>query len=166
MGTRKQHAKVNIKDINIGFISLRVSTSVTDLGVVIDGELSMSAHVSPLTRTCFFQLRQIRAVRRSLDPNSTKTLVNSARLISGALWRDHITPVLRELHWLPVRERIRYKIATPVHKSMHNAAPSYLSELCTESSTVPGCWSLRSADEHRLHSIRQIRCPFIRCLWP
>jgi hypothetical protein len=181
MGTRKQLAKVNINDINIGSTSVRVSTSVTDLGVIIDGELSMSAYVSSLSRTCFFQLRQIRAVRRSLDPDSTKTLVNAfvssrldycnsllhginasqlnklqriqnaaARLISGALWRDHITPVLRELHWLPVRERIRYKIATLVHKSMHNTAPSYLSELCTESSTVPGRRGLRSADEHRL----------------
>ena len=49
-----------------------------------------------------------------------------------------------------MRERICYKIATLVHKSMHYAAPSYLSELCTESSTVPGRRGLRSADEHRL----------------
>jgi hypothetical protein len=181
VGTRKHLAKVNIKDINIGSTSVHVSTSVTDLGVVIDSEFSMSAHVSSLSRTCFFQLRQIRAVRRSLDRESTKTLVNSfissrldycnsllyginegqlnklqriqnaaARLISGALWRDHITPVLRELHWLPVRERICYKIATLVHKSLHSTAPTYLSELCIESSTIPGRRCLRSADEHRL----------------
>ena len=141
----------------------------------------MSAHVSSLSRTCFFHLRQIRAVRRSLDKDSTKTLVNSfvssrldycnsllyginecqlsklqriqnaaARLISGARWCDHITPVLRELHWLPVSERIRYKIATLVHKSLHNNAPSYLTELCTVSSTIPGRRGLRSADEQRL----------------
>ena len=201
MGTRKQHAKVNIKDINIGFISLRVSTSVTDLGVVIDGELSMSAHVSSLTRTCFFQLRQICAVHRSLYPNSTKTLVNSfvssrldycnsllhginasqlnklqrvqnaaARLISGALWRDHITPVLRELHWLPVRERIRYKIATLLHKSMHNAAPYLLIgtlHRIVDSPRAPGSEVRgRTQTAGPLHSIRPIGCPSIRCLWP
>src|ERR1700690_4107026 len=49
-----------------------------------------------------------------------------------------------------MRERIRYKIATLVHKSIHNAAPSYLSELCTASSTVPGRQGLRSACECRL----------------
>jgi len=31
----------------------------------------------------------------------------TARLITGTRRRDHITPVLRELHWLPIRERIR-----------------------------------------------------------
>ena len=77
MGTRKHLAKVNIKNINIGSTSVRVSTSVADLGVVINGELSMSAYVSSPSRTCLFQLRQISVVRRSLDSDSTKTLVNS-----------------------------------------------------------------------------------------
>jgi hypothetical protein len=34
----------------------------------------------------------------------------AVRIISGKKWRDHITPVLRELHWLPVEERVCYKI--------------------------------------------------------
>jgi len=35
----------------------------------------------------------------------------AARLVTGARRRDHITPVLRQLHWLPVRQRVEYKVA-------------------------------------------------------
>ena len=32
-------------------------------------------------------------------------------LLTGARRRDHITPMLRQLHWLPVRQRVTFKIA-------------------------------------------------------
>ena len=41
----------------------------------------------------------------------------AARLVTGAKKRDHITPVLQQLHWLPVRRRIEFKIACLVHQS-------------------------------------------------
>ena len=41
----------------------------------------------------------------------------------------HITPVLRELHWLPVKFRIEFKIALLVFKTSNGLAPQYLSEL-------------------------------------
>jgi len=34
----------------------------------------------------------------------------AARLVTGTKKFDHITPVLRDLHWLPVRQRIKYKL--------------------------------------------------------
>jgi len=37
----------------------------------------------------------------------------TARLITGTRRCDHITPVLRELHWLPIRERVQFKLACP-----------------------------------------------------
>ena len=42
---------------------------------------------------------------------------------------DHVTPLLKALHWLPVRERIQYKIATLCHKHFLGSLPFYLSEL-------------------------------------
>ena len=42
---------------------------------------------------------------------------------------DNITPILRQLHWLPVTERIDYKILLLTFKSLHGMAPEYLSEL-------------------------------------
>ena len=69
----------------------------------------------------------------------------AARLVTGLGRRDHISPVLRELHWLPVHQRVRYKLATLVYRSLAGTSPAYLSDECRLK--VPaGSWSLRSAD--------------------
>ena len=55
----------------------------------------------------------------------------AACLITGPGCFNHITPTLRdELHWLPVRQQIGYKLALLVHKCLHVNAPSYLSNCC------------------------------------
>jgi len=51
----------------------------------------------------------------------------AARLVTGTRRSEHITPVLRSLHWLPVRQRITFKVATIVHKCLNGRAPVYLS---------------------------------------
>jgi len=55
----------------------------------------------------------------------------TARLITGARHRDHITPVLRQLHWLPVRRRVRrveFKLACLVHQALFGQMPTYLAD--------------------------------------
>ncbi len=52
----------------------------------------------------------------------------AARLITKTPRRDHITPVLKELHWIPVSMRCEFKILTLVFKSLHNMTPPYLNE--------------------------------------
>ena len=42
---------------------------------------------------------------------------------------DHDTPLLIELHWLPVRQRIVFKILLYTFKALHGATPTYLTEL-------------------------------------
>ena len=55
----------------------------------------------------------------------------AARLIFSKRKFDHVTPLLRELHWLRVPQRIDYKLAVLVYRCLHHLAPSYLStELC------------------------------------
>jgi len=44
----------------------------------------------------------------------------AARFVMGARRGDHMTSVLRELHWLPVRQRIRFETAVMVYKCIHN----------------------------------------------
>ena len=56
----------------------------------------------------------------------------SARLVSRTRPRDHITPVLKSLHWLPLKERIDFKIACPIYKSFNHEVPSYISGLVEE----------------------------------
>ena len=52
---------------------------------------------------------------------------SAARLLSRVGRRDHITPVLERLHWLPIAHRINFRIAVIVFKCLHGAAPPYLS---------------------------------------
>jgi len=54
----------------------------------------------------------------------------AARLITGTRRCDHITLVLRQLHWLPVRHRVDFKIVTLVHRSLSGHMPSYLADDC------------------------------------
>ena len=53
----------------------------------------------------------------------------AARLVSGTKKYDHITPVLNELHWLPVGFRIKYKIILLTYKALHGMAPSYICDM-------------------------------------
>jgi len=46
--------------------------------------------------------------------------------MNGARWCDHILHVLVQLHWLPVRRRVEYKVVCPVHPSLSGQAPAYL----------------------------------------
>ena len=54
---------------------------------------------------------------------------NTARLIHKVRRSDHITPILQELHWLPVSQRIVFKILLLVYKSTNHNGPSYLADL-------------------------------------
>ena len=53
----------------------------------------------------------------------------AARLLTYTSKYDHITPVLAELHWLPVEKRIIFKILLLTYKALHSQAPTYISEL-------------------------------------
>jgi len=54
---------------------------------------------------------------------------SAARMLTRTPLRDHITPILRELHWLPVHQRIIYKVLMIVFKALHELAPSYIQEM-------------------------------------
>jgi len=55
----------------------------------------------------------------------------AARLVTGARRRDHITPVLRQLHWLPVKQKIDFKLVVYAeYKTLHGLIPQYLSDDC------------------------------------
>ena len=50
----------------------------------------------------------------------------AARLIHGSKKYDHITPILKSLHWLPVKARIDYKILLTTYKILNGFCPTYL----------------------------------------
>jgi len=58
-----------------------------------------------------------------------QSIQNAAtRLVTGARRCDHITPVLRQLHWLPVRQQVEYKVACLVHQSLAGQTPAYIAD--------------------------------------
>lgn len=67
-----------------------------------------------------------------------------ARVIVGCAKYGHITPVLKQLHWLPVQSRIHYSILTLTFKCLHGLAPAYLADLLT---TYHPVRSLRSSSQ-------------------
>ena len=54
---------------------------------------------------------------------------NAARMLSLRRKFDHITPILKDLHWLPVEQRIEYKVLLLTYKALHGKAPAYISQL-------------------------------------
>jgi len=63
---------------------------------------------------------------------------------------DHITPLLRQLHWLKVPWGIDYKLALLVYKSLHGLAPSYLADEFHHPTDSEFRRRLRSASSHEL----------------
>ena len=72
----------------------------------------------------------------------------AAQVITNTKKYDHITPVLRNLHWLPVRYRIKYKILLIVYKVISGTAPSYLCDLLSIKTSTR---TLRSNNHVMLH---------------
>jgi len=54
----------------------------------------------------------------------------AARFLAGASRHDHISPVLRGLHWLPVKQWVDYKLATLLYKLLRGQVPSYVVDDC------------------------------------
>jgi len=50
--------------------------------------------------------------------------------------REHATPMLRQLHWLPVQQRVTFKLACLVHQSLSGHAPVYLADDITFLMTI------------------------------
>ena len=53
----------------------------------------------------------------------------AARLLTSSSKYNNITPVLKELHWLPVRFRIHFKILLLTFKALNGMAPDNIMEL-------------------------------------
>src|SRR6218665_515578 len=150
-------------------------SSVINLGITIDGPLTMRDHVLRICRTSFYQLRQLRVIRGSLSTETCMALVHAfvssrldycnslfaglsddrinklqsvlrsaAHLVLRKEKFDHFTDDLRDqLHWLPIRQRIQYKLGLLIYKCLHGDAPSYLTDMIPR--VGKGSQRLRSA---------------------
>lgn len=70
----------------------------------------------------------------------------AARLVLNIRSHEHVTPALRQLHWLPVEARISYKLCLIMHQIHTGQAPQYLADSVTRTSAASRRPGLRSAD--------------------
>jgi len=169
--------------VEVGGCVVQPTDGARNLGFFFDRQLDIRQHINNVCRQCYYQLRQLRVVRRTLPPDVIKTLLHAfvtsrldycnslyyglpkcdlrklqrvqnsaARLFGGLSKYDHITPIMRELHWLPIQQRIDYKIAVLAYKSVNQMAPPYLTEMCRPVSQSCFLARNRSADRGDLIS--------------
>jgi len=142
LGAKQYVLRVTVSSIQVMSTVITVVDSVRDLRVILDSHLTMSARISSMNCSAFYQLRQLRPVVHSLTTDAAKMVIQAfvslhpdycnslfygisdglvrrllavqnaaARLVTGPRRRDHISPVLWQLHWLPVHQLIKFKMA-------------------------------------------------------
>ena len=146
----QQLDKMTVTELLLLSARVQLSTTVSDFGVLVVGQLSMADHVTSQCRSCFFSCSSFdlwgrhwlttllrHSYTRSSAADSTtatcvlysvsgrllrklQTVQNAvARVVTPSRKFDHITPVLNELHWLPMVQRVRFKLALIVFKCLH-----------------------------------------------
>ena len=125
--------------IMIGTSNIKIVPVLQKLGVLIDSNLTMKNQISNIVKVCNHHLRNIAFIRNNLNEDTLKMLIHNhvisrldycnyyrlpnillkklqniqnraARLIRKIPLHERITPALIELHWLPMKARIIYKI--------------------------------------------------------
>ena len=164
---------------NLPYGDVEPSETDRDLDAFCDQAVTMTEHINRLVKTCNFQLRGIRSIRRSLPMITALQLVNSfviSRIdyCNSILWRlpkyqqDRLQSVLNVAARLIyecnlydhitdlLRDRlhwlrvITFKCCLLVYKSLHGLAPPYITSSCVKKSTIQHRSGLRSASRDDL----------------
>jgi len=160
---KRSHSKANLVKLKsydcslpVGSETVQPASVVRDLGVLLDAQLTMKQHINKATAACFYQLRDcdrfvdvLALVTSRLDycnsvlaalPQSTidplqRVQNTAARLIFNLGKREHVSPCLIQLHWLPIRYRITYKLCTLMHNVHIGKSPRYLADIVQPTSS-------------------------------
>ena len=142
--------------LRVGQSEIEQSVKVKNVGFIMDHTLSNEQQINNICRIAFIQLRNLSRIKCFIDETLIHAFITSrldycnallvgtngflvsklqrlqnacARLLTDTPRFDHITPVLIDLHWLPVKQRIVFKILMIIYKSLHGLSPMYLKEL-------------------------------------
>ena len=155
------------------------TSTARNIGVLYDTVMSMEHHVTAVCKAGFFHLRNISRIRKYISRHTAEILVHAfitsrldfcnsllyglpkqtikrlqhvqnvaARIVALTPKHEHIS---QELHWLPIEQRIIFKILLMTFKCLNGIAPSYLSDLVTR--YIPRR-NLRSANGHHLLDVK------------
>ena len=86
-------------------------------------------HSSTLIDNIFFNSIEYQTVSGNLLYDLTDHLPNFLIIERFAPRYCRITPLMRELHWLPIRQRIHFKMLLFTFKAIHGIAPLYIQDL-------------------------------------
>ena len=126
------------------YFQIRNVTSIRK--VLSDRAASMVVHALIISRldngnSLLFGISQYLVKKLQHAQNAT------ARVLSRGRKYDHITPTLMDLHWLPMKQRIEYKILLLTWKAIHDLAPVYIRNMLF---TYTSGLNLRSTNKHLL----------------
>ena len=108
------------------YIDIRCISSIRHLLTIDATKTLLSAFVLPKLDYCYslfycspmYMLERLQKVQNS-----------AARLIFQCRKKNHISPLLMSLHWLPINARIEYKLSVICHYLCSGLSPIYLSDL-------------------------------------
>ena len=90
---------------------------------LLSTKLSLNVSVYPSLRSL-----NVSVYSTSQKNNKLQAVQNFAcRIVSGTRKFDHVTPILKQLRWLPVAKQLEYRSAVMAFKCMAGYAPKYLS---------------------------------------
>ena len=95
----------------------------------------------------------------SLQNRLQSVLNTAARLACSVRKSEHITPLLRELHWLHVPERVQFPLCVPAYRCVHGTAPAYLADSLQLTANAPARRRLHSIDTMTLQCRRRDALP-------
>ena len=133
------------------YLELRKISSVRHL-------LSAEATTTLVCAFIFSKLDHCNSLLAGLPKHLTHRLQriqnNAARLVCKSSKFEHVSPLLHSLHWLPISDRIDYKISSLTHSAICGTGPEYLSEL---DQIYSPSRPLRSSSDTRLLCIPSVR---------
>ena len=153
---------------------MRFVNCAKNLGVILDAELSFEQQIMDTVKSCFFTIQKLSKIKSFLSSEHLKTLVSacifskidycnslhygmnmqllrklqsvqnaSIRLIRK---RDNFSHMSTWFHWLPVHQKIIFKLLLIVRKCLNGNAP------------IPLCQLLEYSSSDRTLKLKQVRC--------
>ena len=132
IGNERQRNKyLSMFPIELLGVEISRAKSARNLGVIFDKNFNFRSHISAICSSCIYHIRDLRRIRRHLDLDSAKLLANAlvssrldycnslklqrllnrlARVVTKSPPFTRSVPLLRSLHWLPVKYRVHFKI--------------------------------------------------------
>ncbi|KAK0136873.1 hypothetical protein N1851_026956 [Merluccius polli] len=111
------------------------SPTARNLGVILDDQLRCTANITALLVQALVisRLDYCNSLLAGLPATAIKPLQRfqnaAARLVFNLLKFSHMTPLFRDLHWLPVAARVRFKTMVLTYKAVNGTAPTHLQAL-------------------------------------